>query len=339
MATEDPNQQPKRITPEVARKVQDSVLRGGEPDYSTRFQKGQSGNPDGRPRKNGKSDKASRHDSKIAAQAAEIARREITVRDSDGARRIDAIEGSLLQLRRQSVAGNVQAIRLFFELVAQHEAAEKERQLAEDQEWERRVAYWAAYVAQTKPIFEAAAAKGQPAPTIWPHPDDLVFEDNRVNLIGPMSAEGEALCQETVSRADYWIAHMAYDQWRGGRGCPFSAQPKYVYVTDMLFWQDQEWLPPRMRLSDAEVASRLMHYRTLSGRALHRKLSELGRAHKMYVPPWRMRWPLTVPRKAGEIARRNGIGILELLERWVSMLGKDRQTLEAELDGLEAARA
>jgi hypothetical protein len=336
MTTHDPNQQPKRITPEVARKIHDAVLRGGEPDYSTRFQKGQSGNPDGRPSKNSKSDKASRHDSKIAAQAAEIARR--TIASLDSARNIDAVEASLLQLRRLAAAGNVPAIRLLFELVGQHEAAEKARQLAEDQEWERRTAHWAAYVAQTRPIFEAAAAKGQPAPAIWPHPDDLVFEDNRVNLIGPMSAEGEALCQETVARADYWIAHMAYDQWRGGRGCPLSAQPEYVYVMDMLFWQDQAWLPPRMQLTDAEVASKLMHYRTLSGRALHRKLSELGRAHKMYVPPWRMRSPLTVPRKAWEIARRNGIGILELLEKWVSVLGKDQHTLRAELAALEDAR-
>lgn len=336
MTSEDP-QRPLPITPEVARSVHDAVLRGGEPDYSTRFQKGQSGNPNGRPSNQRKSADASRHDCQIAAQASEIARRLIPVRDGDGPREVDAVEASLLQLRRKAVAGDVPAIRLMFDLAGQHEAAERIRLVAEDEKWVRISAKWAAHVAQKKPLFEAAVANGLPPPAIYPHPDDLVFEANNwVELIGPIDAESDELYQRIVSMADYWIAYMAYDVWRGHHGRPFCARTDYVYVTDILFCQDQQWLPPRMRLKHDEVVSKFMHYRALNGRALHRKLSELGRAVEMPVPPWRSKQPFTVPLAAWEIARRNGVGILEVLQMWIGLLQKDKDTLRAELAEIEA---
>lgn len=337
MAEDARDQPPYRMTENVVRTIHDSVLRGDPPDYSTRSQKGQSGNFKGRPKSKNKAGKAAKHGSEIAAQAAAIARRELKVRDGDGERKIDAVEASLLQLRRLASAGNVPAIRLLIELVAQHDVAEKERKAAEEKQWEAVCAYWEAHVARTRPLFADAAAKGLPAPAIYPHPDDVVFENNRVEFIGPVDEEGAEAYQKIADEAEFWFTQMAYDDWLARRGAPFSDQSQYVHLSAVQFWQAQETLPARMRMSHNEAVRKFMHYRTLSGRVLHRRLCELGRQHNMVVPPWRIRRPLTVPREACEIARRSGIDIIELWGMWRRAMQMDRATLEAEIEALEVA--
>ncbi len=312
---------PKKLSPEVVKAITDEVLGNGRRPNG-QFEEGKSGNPDGRPRGTKKA-KAPKHGSRIAAKAAEIARRPITVRDADGERAIDAIEAALLQLRKSAASGNVPATRLLVELVSQNEAFEQERLAAERAEQARLRECWEAYVARTRPLFEAAEANGQPPPEIYPHPDDVVFEDDgQLKIIGPVCPETAKDYAEIAGTTDYWLTMIAYDRWRGSRGGPFSNRAEHTYVAEILFWQQQEWLPPRMRMTEAAVVSAVMWLGRLSGRKLHQRLSELGRKTKLYVPPWRARLPTTFPTEPCLEAHRNGVRFEDFLKIWSNVLTK-----------------
>ena len=95
------------------------------------------------------------------------------------------------------------------------------------------------------------------------------------------------------------------------------------YVAEILFWQQQEWLPPRMRMTEAAVVSAVMGLGRLGGRKLHRRLSELGRKANLYVPPWRAQCPTTVPTDLRLEANRNGVRFEHFLEMWGKALKQD----------------
>ena len=327
MTQKKPNR-PAGFGPDVVDAMYEEVLGNGRKPNG-QFAKGKSGNPDGPPRGTKKA-KAPKHGSRIAAKAAEIARRPITVRDADGERTIDAIEAALLQLRKSAASGNVPATRLLVELVSQDEALEQERVAAERAELARLKECWEAYVARTRPLFEAAEANGLPAPEIYPHPDDVVLgDDGQLKIIGPVCPETAKDYAEIASTTDYWLTMIAYDRWRGSRGGPFSNRAEYSYVAEILFWQQQEWLPPRMRMTEAAVVSAVMWLGRLSGRKLHRRLSELGHKANLYVPPWRARLPTTFPTELCLDAHRNGVQFDDFLIMWSNVLVKHAAQAQA----------
>jgi hypothetical protein len=296
---------------------------------SSRSQKNKSGDPDKRPRGR-KNAKAMNQASAIATKAAEIARKPIKVRDADGEREITVMEAALMQLAKQAAAGNVPAIRLLSEKVAQFEAAEEKRKAAEAAEWARIRAQWEAYVARTRPLFEAAEASGRPPPDIYPHPNDLVFKDNgQLRIVGPICAQSAQGYAEIASTTDYWLTMIAYDWWRGQRGGPFSNRAEFTYVSEIQFWQQQAMLPPRMRLTETDVVIAIVDLQRLSGRKLHRRLSELGRKGNLYVPPWRAQLPPTAPTELWLEASRNGISDEDFLHMWATVLKRDAAERQA----------
>lgn len=315
--------QPKKFSPEVVKAITDEVLGSSGAPHPTRYPKGVSGNPDGRPHGT-KKPKAPKHGSAIAAKAAEVARRPVKVRDGDGEREITIMDAAMMQLGKQAASGNVPAIRLLAEKVSEFEAIEHELRAAEQADWARRRTHWEAYVDRNRPLFDAAKANGLAPPEIYPHPDDLVFEeDGTLRIIGPVCAETAIDYAKIVSETDYWLAMIAYDWWRGSRGGPFSSRAEYTYVAEILFWQHQDWLPPRMRMTETAIVSTVMWLRRLSGRKLHRRLSELGHKANLYVPPWRAQIPTTVPTDLCLEANRNGISFEHFLEMWGKALKQD----------------
>ncbi len=84
----------------------------GKPPKSTRFKKGQSGNPKGRP-------KASRN---VAAALEEALFRKIRVKDQSGSRLVTVLEALLQRVSKQALDGDHRAIGKLIELIRYFDA-------------------------------------------------------------------------------------------------------------------------------------------------------------------------------------------------------------------------
>ena len=81
-----------------------------KPPTATRFQKGQSGNPSGRPRR-----------SRSAGDViTEILERKVTVRDGAGARKVTVQEAMLLKFAENALKGDAKALNLLLNLAERY---------------------------------------------------------------------------------------------------------------------------------------------------------------------------------------------------------------------------
>ena len=92
----------------------DYTVGYGKPPKATQFKKGESGNPNGRP-------KGTRN---IATLLDEALNSRITVRDGDAIRSMSAIDAMIQSLIVQAVKGDHKAIQLVIKLMEQHKVME-----------------------------------------------------------------------------------------------------------------------------------------------------------------------------------------------------------------------
>ena len=92
----------------------DYAVGYGKPPKATQFKKGESGNPNGRP-------KGTRN---IATLLDEALNSRITVRDGDAIRSMSAFEAMVQSLMLQAVKGDHKAIQLIIKLMGQHQVME-----------------------------------------------------------------------------------------------------------------------------------------------------------------------------------------------------------------------
>ena len=83
----------------------------GKPPRHTRFKKGQSGNPRGRPR-------ASKN---LSTLLTEVLNERVTVAENDGRRKITKREAIIIQLVNRSAQADLQAIRILLDMLRQIE--------------------------------------------------------------------------------------------------------------------------------------------------------------------------------------------------------------------------
>jgi len=245
--TKTPVDNPKGITPETVREMHDYVIGYGQPPQVTRFQKGASGNPRGRPRKTSAQPKAIAVPNAIAQQAARIARRQLKVREGGKVRKMDSVEAILLQLQRKALTGNVPAMRLLQENVREGEWAGQQR-LAQEaaataEERAKIRAYWKAKLQESAQHYANAERMGLPPPAVYPHPDDIRFgEDDRVEILGPTNAKSAKIYDDLTARQVFWIAYVIYDQWLRDRWKathPGCATNGWMSVPALLLFTDR----------------------------------------------------------------------------------------------------
>ena len=254
------------------------ILRGvgyERPPVSTRFKKGQSGNPKGRPKK------------KICADSPETrdlilreARRLVTIREGEESHQISKIEGVIRAQYVSAIKGNnAYAQKHVIESFARAEQEHRSK-IAED------VRFWTHYVETYRSIIEAAEKEGQEPPSPLPHPDDVVIdEETGVRFIGPTDEAGLMLVQENCALRDVLIMQDALDHRLAGDTDDEKLGTALLFATVL-----DQGVPKRFRLSDVEFALRTLRYRGTPKRRLLREVRQawagLGRA----VPPrgWTM---------------------------------------------------
>ena len=176
-----------------------------QPPKGNRFRKGQSGNPNGRPKGSGTKLTASAK-ATLAACA-----KMMTVRENGVAREISVVEGIELAQQKSALGGSSLAQKHFLD---RHHAAELERraELEADIEWGEEL------VARLRWLREVAIAQGKQTSMPYPHPDDVVIDPERgVRFIGPMDAEQDANLQWALKARDVLFAQDVFDHrcWNG----------------------------------------------------------------------------------------------------------------------------
>jgi len=161
----------------------------GQPPRSSQFKKGQSGNPNGRPRQVA----IPFEDRSAAALTLREAERLISVRDGEGVRQMTQIEAILRTQYLSASKGSAYAQK---NIIERYERADRERRVA----LEANNELWRGYVREQRQEIALAAKNGTETPLFLPHPDDVVIDPDRgVIFRGPYDDES---LQRTLENCD-----------------------------------------------------------------------------------------------------------------------------------------
>lgn len=248
----------------------DYAVGYGKPPVATRFQKGKSGNPNGRPRKT----TASKQPGQSLTNAVlDLARQTVTVREGEDHRQISGREVVLKFIMKSAASGNSRAQRHLMELFAEAEAAEAARIEEEHRAWTRYVEVKRAEIAD-------CARRGVAPPRMVPHPDDIFILDGEpVVFVGPRT-ELEADDLDRLARFnDALLLHFV---WETG-ALPSNAETglNRLSLAGIFFYHINPTLPPRMRLSEDEIRRR-------TEQAM---FSRRRREHEMLMEAWAKVFP------------------------------------------------
>jgi Family of unknown function (DUF5681) len=170
----------------------------GRPPEQTRFQKGKSGNPGGRPR--GTRNKPKEVDTRFGMRAAEEflrieAYRPVMLREGEQVIELPAIQAVFRAMGVAALKGNRFVQKTLVDLVAKMEAEHYELRMELfgtmvefKREWDKEI--------------ERCRKAGLPEPLVIPHPDDIILDpDNgNVRIQGPKTKEQKQRLDEALQR-------------------------------------------------------------------------------------------------------------------------------------------
>lgn len=171
----------------------------GKPPAAHRFQKGKSGNPQGRPEGAKAKPKI---DTSCGKNAAEEflkieAYRPVTIREGDKIIELPAIQAVFRSIGVSAMKGNRFAQRTMAELVSNMEA----------EHYRLRMEHFGTaidYKRDWKEAIERCRREGRPEPQPIPHPDDIIVNPKtaEVEILGPQTPEQKAIYEDQIKRRD-----------------------------------------------------------------------------------------------------------------------------------------
>lgn len=213
------------------------------PSQSGRFQKGQSGNPRGRPRKQRpvKEWIAAQFPTREALRA-EAARR-IAINDASGRQEVTTTEAVIRALALNAARGGVLAQRTYLEVMrAEDERLHRERS--------QRYDFWDAYQQRERAAIAAARKAGRTEPDPLPHPDDIELDPVRleVRFLGAVDEVGRIAEKQALAFQRLGFEMSAY---LGEDNClpPGKGQEGRIGFYMAMYLAGRYSLPPRLQLS------------------------------------------------------------------------------------------
>lgn len=281
-STEGQSEQSERMfSDEMVDRLKSALIFGEPipaPPNSTRFQKGQSGNPKGRPKKTPRSPFHPQIEPQpIQELILKEAERGVTIREGDSVSIIPAKQALIRALHNVALKGNPHALRTSTLL---HERIEREKAIeikAENELWET-------YQQQCREEIREAESKGDAPPLHLPHPDDIIIRYGKPPLFkGPICETELKDMEERVKLMDAFIMQIAVNErcalsenTEAGLRC---AEAATLFVA-LVNWT----LPKRLQLSDTDFTTRLMYFQNIPKRTLLKSTRAAWSAAGLHVP-------------------------------------------------------
>jgi len=241
------------------------------PPFETRFRKGKSGNPKGRPRKQLSATQAAlRHPSDIIRAELDHL---VTVRDAGGERQVPVFQAILLAERQAAAKGNVIAQRNHLARLEKAEQEQKAEVAREHEIAKGYIDYW-------REEERNARRFNLPLPCPFPHPDDIVLEPGKpVRFKGPRSEEEVGAIEHLCATRDVLLMQGIWETRKGfhsqaphSKALHLAATPAASHFAWNLNTRLLEVPLVRYHLSEAEMAAREDRFNAIPLRQLEAEL-------------------------------------------------------------------
>ena len=237
---------------------QNYAIGYGKPPTATRFRKGQSGNPSGRPRKPKAPRPIRLSDALFDKFLEQEAYRSATVRENGQVFQLPMVQIALRDLATGAAKGNRLKQKALLKLVAESEErhfAEKEQYYHHLAALKRRGEEQIAYHKRNK----------LPPPTLLPHPDDIVLIPAMLEAYvdGPKTEEEVRRCEDGIAVRNWYLLCAAH----AGKTCTGSKaqfRDDVVHFYDLCAATIDQHLPKRFRLDERDFVSLINDYKSLS---------------------------------------------------------------------------
>ncbi|MEX2201617.1 MAG: DUF5681 domain-containing protein [Dongiaceae bacterium] len=176
----------------------------GKPPVETRFKKGRSGNPYGRPRKR-KSEPVNSSNAAFLELLTQEAHRPIALRENGQPIKLSAMQAAMRALWAEAIKGKRLSQKLAFGI--EREAEAERRQLESSKyEW-----LWE-LKARGRRIIAECNRSGQPVPELYPHPDDIIVDrlTRETHVDGPLSREHDDYYRYIAAARDFCLLYSEY---------------------------------------------------------------------------------------------------------------------------------
>jgi hypothetical protein len=273
--------QRKVLDGEAVERVRSEILQGAghrQPPRSTRFQKGQSGNPNGRPRAPN-AEGLSLEEQPLLRAVHERASKTVRMREGDTVSDINIREALFQSTVAAALKGNARSQGLAFDLIRSADI-QRARDRADRQEFAKT------WQQVQRDNLEAATAAGTDTRLILPHPDDIVIDGNTgYHLVGPFDETSLLKVEASIRYRDALVMQDVLDERLEGCkprrsaasdcGEPFGAL-LFAIALDTT-------LPPRFRIDCVEIIRRQMRYDGINLRQLLKETYAAWKAAGVHI--------------------------------------------------------